>query len=315
MNSFQLRQYALLFITAVIWGSGFIGQRLGMDHVSPYTFTFMRTFIGGLFLIPVILLRKRILLRLGKKAQKSSPKMLLWGSILCGSCLIAAESFQQFGMIYTDVSKASFITSLYVIFVPLISVFIGSRPSLKIWLCTLAAACGRSLLCIKDELSLAAGDSLVLICAVIFAVHIMVIAYFVRFCDGVELSCGQFFVASALGLILMLISGTDSAEDFMAAAPAFIYCGIMSNGVAYTLQIVGQRGVNPVIATIILSLESVMGTIFGVTLLGDALTSRQLLGCALMFAAVVSSQIPVALLLRSALPIFRHSSDNDKIMR
>lgn len=306
MNTFQLRQYSLLFITAVIWGSGFIGQKLGMDHVSPYTFTFMRTFIGGCFLIPVIMMRNRIFKRLGKERHKISPKMLFCGSLCCGLCLIAAESFQQFGMIYTDVSKASFITSLYVIFVPLISVFIGSKPTLKVWLCTVIAAFGLYLLCIKDELTLTAGDSLVLICAVIFAVHILVIAYFVRFCDGVDLSCGQFFVASFLGLIMMLMTGLDSAENFLAAAPAFIYCGIMSNGVAYTLQIVGQRGVNAVVATIILSLESVMGTIFGVTLLGDYLSLRQISGCVLMFVAVVGSQLPLAMLLKPVRMLIRH---------
>ncbi len=313
MSTFELRQYSLLFLTAMIWGSGFIGQKLGMDHVSPYTFTFMRTFIGGVFLIPVVIfIRKRATAR-GIILKKSSPKALLWGSLVCGMCLIAAESFQQFGLQHTDVSKASFITSLYVIFVPIISVFLGKKTSLKTVICVISAAVGLYLLCIKNRLTLEFGDLLVLICAVIFAVHILVIACFVQRCDGVELSCGQFFVASFLGLLMMLFTGCDSLENFIAAAPAFIYCGIMSNGVAYTLQIVGQRGVNAVIATIILSLESVMGTIFGVLLLGDDLSSRQLVGCILMFAAVVFSQLPVKTLLRHISLVKRNQSLNDKI--
>ncbi len=300
MSAFQFRQYLLLFITAVIWGSGFIGQKLGMDHVSPYTFTFTRTLIGGLFLLPLIYTRRAVAKKKGRKISTSSKKMLFLGSVCCGVCLIGAESFQQFGLVHTDVSKCSFITSLYVIFVPLISIFIGSKPSLKITLCAILAAFGLYLLCIKDELVLQAGDTLVLICALIFAVHILVIAYFVRFCDGVELSCGQFFVASFLGLVMLCFTGFDSMENFIAAAPAFIYCGIMSNGVAYTLQIVGQRGVNATVATIILSLESVMGTLFGVTLLGDDLSLRQLTGCIIMFTAVVLSQIPLKALFSSS---------------
>ena len=287
MNTFELRQYSLLFLTAVIWGSGFIGQKLGMDHVSPYTFTFMRTFIGGVFLIPVIIFIKKRAKARRIHLRKSSPKALFWGSFFCGLCLIAAESFQQFGLQHTDVSKASFITSLYVIFVPIISVFLGQKPSLKTVICVILAAVGLYLLCIKNSLTLEFGDLLVLICALIFAVHILVIAYFVQRCDGLE--------------------------NFLAAAPAFIYCGIMSNGVAYTLQIVGQRGVNAVIATIILSLESVMGTIFGVLLLGDHLSSRQLTGCILMFAAVVFSQIPVKTLLCHLSLVKRKQGLNDKI--
>lgn len=298
MSKFELRQYSLLFITAVIWGSGFIGQKLGMDHVEPFTFTFMRTLIGGLFLIPVMMIMKKIRLKKGLPLPHSSRKMLFWGSVCCGICLIAAESFQQFGIAVSDVSKTSFITSLYVVFVPILAIIVGTRPTLKIWICVAVAVAGLYLLCIKDDLSFTQGDVLLMLCAVTFAIHILVIAYFVQHVDGVALSCGQFFVASFLGLVMMVATGGDTLENFLLAAPAFIYCGIMSNGVAYTLQVVGQRGVNATIATLILSLESVMGTLFGIVLLNESLTVRQFSGCTLMFVAVVFSQIPLSELLQ-----------------
>lgn len=297
MTKFELRQYTLLFITAVIWGTGFVGQKLGMDHVEPFTFTFARTLIGGLFLLPVMALMDAAKCRRGVTIHRSNRRMLFWGSVCCGLCLITAESFQQFGVALSDVTKSSFITALYVVFVPIFGIALGRWPSFKIAVCVALSVAGLYLLCIKDELRFTAGDLLLLIGAAIFAVHILVIAYFVARVDGVALSCGQFFVASFLGLIMMPATGGDTWENFCAAAPAFIYCGLMSNGVAYTLQVVGQRGVNSTIATLILSLESVTGTFFGIVLLGESPSLRQLLGCALMFCAVILSQIPLKTLL------------------
>lgn len=300
MTSFELRQYSLLFLTAVLWGTGFIGQKLGMDHVEPFTFTFMRTFIGGVFLVLFMSVRDHIRRRRGVTIRKSNLKMLLLGSFCCGVCLICAESFQQFGIRITDVTNSSFITSLYVVFVPIFGIVIGSKPSPKLVLCVAISVAGLYLLTASGGLSFSEGDFLTLIGAMCFAVHILVIAYFVARVDGVALSCGQFFVASFLGFVMMMVTGPDSFENFMKAAPAFIYCGIVSNGIAYTLQVVGQRGVNAVIATIIMSLESVMGTLFGILLLHERPTGLQLTGCALVFLAVVLAQIPVAALLKKA---------------
>ncbi len=290
---FVLRQYFLLFITATIWGSGFVGQKLGIEHISPFAFTFFRTFIGALVLLPVLWLLNR-----GHKNSRADLRRpgrrrdFLLGSLCCGACLITAESFQQFGMVYTEVSKASFITAMYIIFVPLLSVFLGQKTSFKIWLGVALSVAGLYLLCVKSTLSLQWGDALVLTCAVAFAFHILVIAHFVTRVDGVLLSCGQFFTASFFGLILMLAFDIPTFEEIIRAAPAFIYCGVMSNGIAYTLQVVGQRGVNPTIATLIMSLESVMGCLFGVFFLGDILTASETAGCALMFAAVIVAQLP-----------------------
>ncbi len=286
---FRLRQSLLLFLTASIWGSGFVAQSVGMDLVSPVTFTFFRTLIGGIFLLPIIALLR------GRRQRNGTAFKLrefLLGSLACGTCLIAAESLQQFGLVYTDVGKAGFITSMYIIFVPVISLLLGQKLRPLIILAVILATAGLYLLCVRGQLSIAFSDLLILGCAVVFAVHILVIARFVEKVDGVLLSCGQFFVASLIGLILMLLSGLPDPGDLKAAAPAILWACIMSNGVAYTLQIVGQRGMNPTVATLILSLESVMAVIFGALLLDERLSAMEGLGCALMFAAVVLAQLP-----------------------
>lgn len=294
---FKLRQYLLLLTAAIIWGSGFIAQKLGMEYISPFAFTFFRTLIGGLCLLPVLALmqyraRHTLSPHAFSRNHTGQRRLLLKGSLFCGIFLILAESFQQFGLKYTEVSKASFITSMYIIFVPLLGIFAGLKPGLRVWCGAALSAAGLYLLCLKDSLIPRPGDLLVLVSALCFALHILVIARFAGRVSGVALSCGQFFTASALGLVLMLLTGTDSATSIAAAAPAFIYCGIMSNGVAYTLQITGQRGVNPAVATLILALESAFGALFGAALLHEAPGIRGWCGCTLMFAAVVITIVP-----------------------
>ncbi len=285
----------MLFLTATIWGTGFIGQKLGMDHISPFAFTFLRTFIGGLFLIPVLIILSKVKVKGRSMIRKSHPRKFIMGSVCCGIALICAESFQQFGLVDTDVNKASFITSLYIVFVPIWSLILGQKSNRNIVIALIVSVVGLYLMCMKGSLYLEKGDLLVLIGAACFAVHILVIAHFVNYVDGVLLSCGQFFVASFLGLIMMLLTGLPSYENFILAAPAFIYTGIMSNGVAYTLQVVAQRGVNSTIASLIMSLESVMGAIFAVLLLHEVMTAKEITGALLMFVAVVIAQLPVKL--------------------
>ena len=290
---FELRQSFLLFITASIWGSAFIAQSLGMDHVSPFTFTFVRTLIGALFLLPLIPILKA--LYKNKVKEKSyNKKDLLLGSLCCGLCLITGESFQQFGLLTTDAGKAGFITSMYIIFVPIVSIFLGKKINRFIWIGVILSAIGLYMLCIKQDLSIERGDFLIFLCAIAFAIHILVIDHYVKKVDAVALSCGQFFMASIMGLILLLIFDRQdlSYDDFIAALPAMAYAGIMSNGIAYTLQIVGQRGLNPTIATLIMSLESVMAVIFGVIFLQESLMQKEIIGCVLMFSAVIIAQCP-----------------------
>ncbi len=294
---FQLRQSFLLFLTATIWGSGFVAQSIGMDHVTPFTYTFFRTFIGAIVLLPVIYWLHQRKRSDQKQSERPAPhyqrKDLIIGSICCGICLVGGESFQQFGLVTTDAGKAGFITSLYIVFVPIFGLFLGKKLNRFIILGVLLSLFGFYLLCIKQSFTIEQGDVLILICAVVFCFHILTIDHFVAKCDGVLLSCGQFFAASAIALVLMLIFDYDvfSWADVRAAALALLWSGVMSNGVAYTLQVIGQRGMNPTIATLILSLESVMAVVFGTLLLHESLTLREGIGCILILTAVIIAQL------------------------
>ncbi len=294
---FQLRQSFLLFLTATIWGSGFVAQSIGMDHVTPFTYTFFRTFIGAIVLLPVIYWLHQRKRSEQKQSERPAPhyqrKDLIIGSICCGICLVGGESFQQFGLVTTDAGKAGFITSLYIVFVPIFGLFLGKKLNRFIILGVMLSLFGFYLLCIKQSFTIEQGDVLILICAVVFCFHILTIDHFVAKCDGVLLSCGQFFAASAIALVLMLIFDYDvfSWADVRAAALALLWSGVMSNGVAYTLQVIGQRGMNPTIATLILSLESVMAVVFGTLLLHESLTLREGIGCILILTAVIIAQL------------------------
>lgn len=288
---FELRQYLLLFITATIWGSGFVAQKLGMSYISPFAFTFFRTLLGALFLIPVIILIKKYNLKHSIKPRNLNKRSLIIGSVCCGFFLILSESLQQFGLVSTDVNKASFITSLYMIFVPLLGIFLGHRITLKIIIAVIISCVGLYFFCIKDDITFEQGDLLVFLCAIGFACHILVIAYFINHVDGVILSCGQFFCASFLGFLMMCFTEFPSVDNLIKCIPALLYAGIMSNGIAYTLQIVAQKGINPTVASLILSLESVMGAVFGILFLNEIMSERELLGAILMFSAVILTQL------------------------
>lgn len=299
----QVRNSFILFLCAVIWGSGFVAQALGMNHIGPFAFTFARSIIGGLFLLAVLPLIDRFSQR--KKdsgVQETNPwkNPKVWsGGILCGLILFLSESLQQFGLLYTTVGKAGFLTCLYIVIVPVVGMFIGRKTGFLIWLAVILSCVGLYFLCMPPgEFSLSLGDGLVLACAFSFTLHILVIDHFTMHVDGVRMSCVQFFVGGILGFILMMLFEPPSLEAMKAAAPAFLYAGICSNGIAYTLQIIGQRGVNPTIASLILSLESVVSVIAGWLILSQSMNSRELLGCVLMLSAVILAQLPRSLIVR-----------------
>lgn len=299
----QVRNSFLLFLCAVIWGSAFVAQSLGMNHIGPFAFTFARSIIGGLFLLAVIPFLDRLaaVRNHGKKPVENpwkNPKV--WsGGIVCGIVLFVSESLQQFGLLYTTVGKAGFLTCLYIVIVPVAGLFFGRKTTLLVWIAVVLSCIGLYFLCmLPGEFSLGLGDALVLACAVSYTVHILVIDHYTMFVDGVRMSCIQFFAGSLLGFVLMLVFDMPSPDQFMAAAPAFLYAGICSNGIAYTLQIVGQRGVNPTVASLILSLESVVSVIAGWLILSQTMSGRELLGCTLMLGAVILAQLPRSLLSR-----------------
>ena len=301
MNKTQVRNSFLLLLTAIIWGSAFVAQSVGMEHVEPFTFTFTRSIIGGVVLIPVIiLLRKTDSAAMRRDSQgkdfagiKGITKYEWLGGICCGVALCAASNFQQIGMLHTTVGKAGFITALYVVIVPILGLFLRKRVPALIWFCVVLSVAGLYLLCMpKGAFTLAQGDVLVLICALLFSFHILIIDYFSPKGDGVVISCIQFFVCGILSGIIMLFVENPTFANIMDAKWSILYAGALSSGVAYTLQVVAQKGVNPTVASLILCLESVVAVLAGWIILGDKLTSRELAGCILMFVAIVLAQLP-----------------------
>ena len=304
MKKKQIRNSLLLLLTATIWGTAFVAQSVGMEYVEAFTFTFARSIVGGIVLIPCIWFLRWLKGR-EKKASviscdvTSNKRPLVtkveWiGGICCGLALCAASNFQQIGMAYTTVGKAGFITALYVVIVPILGLFFKKRVSFIVWICVVLSVIGLYLLCMTEgSLALAYGDLLVLICAVLFSVHIMVIDHFSPQGDGVIMSCIQFFVCGIVSGIIMLFVETPTIENIMAATMPILYAGVLSSGVAYTLQIVGQKDMNPTVASLILCLESVVSALAGWAILHEALTTRELFGCVLMFVAIVLAQVPV----------------------
>ncbi|MDE6892553.1 MAG: DMT family transporter [Lachnospiraceae bacterium] len=294
MKRGALRSSFLLFLAASIWGVAFVAQSVGMDYMGPFTFNGIRFLMGSAVLFPLVYYRRRKEKKEGrkKKAPREELKITLTGGICCGLALGAAALLQQFGIMYTTVGKAGFITTLYIIIVPIMGIFLGKKVGRKVWIGAVLAAFGMYLLCMSEKLSLSRGDMYVFICAVIFAVHILIIDYFSPKADGVELSCIQFLVAGLISSILAFWFEEPTFAAFIDGIIPLAYAGIMSSGVAYTLQIIGQKDMDPTVASLILSMESVVSMLAGWIILGQALNARELAGCALVFAAVILVQLP-----------------------
>lgn len=285
----------ILLLTATIWGVAFVAQSVGMEYVGPFTFNCVRSIIGGLVLIPCIWFLNRRNQKPEHKTeeqQRHDRKILLTGGVLCGLCLFAASNFQQFGIRYTTVGKAGFITACYIVIVPVLGIFLKKKCSRLIWLSVAMAVAGLYLLCITESFSIGTGDILVLVCAFLFSLHILVIDHFSPLTDGVKMSCIQFFVCGILSGIAMLLTEQPRLTDIFQAWLPILYAGVLSCGVAYTLQIVGQKDMNPTVASLILSLESCISVLAGWLILGQKLSGREFLGCLIMFAAIILAQLP-----------------------
>ena len=295
VKTHKLRNTFFLFLTAMIWGAAFVAQSVSMDYIGPFTFICLRSVIGGLFLIPVII----VLDGIRRKSQNESAnvvssentlhniemdiekeekqrlswknKQLIEGGIVCGILLFFANCFQQTGIQYTTVGKAGFITTFYIIII---------------------ALAGLYFLCITQKLTIQRGDALILCCSVLYAGQILAIDHYNPFVDGVKMSCIQFLTGGVLGAVFMFLFENPSVAMILSAAGPILYTGIMSTGVGYTLQIVGQKGLNPTVAALILSLESVFSALSGYVFLHQVLTTRELIGCVLMFIAIVLAQLP-----------------------
>ena len=279
----------LLLLTATIWGVAFVAQSVGMDYVEPFTFNGVRNLLGALVLLPVIYGMS------GKKAaavEKKDTRTLWLGGVLCGLCLCVASSLQQIGIQYTTAGKAGFLTAMYIIMVPVFGLFLKKKCSPFVGISIGLATVGLYLLSIKEGFNIGKGDIYVILCAVVFSIHILVIDYFAPKCNGVKLSCIQFLVCGVLCSVIALVVEEPTISGILAAWLPIAYAGVMSCGVAYTLQIIGQKGMNPTVASLILSLESVISVLAGWLLLNQTLSVKEIIGCVIMFAAIILAQLP-----------------------
>ena len=295
-ESIPVRNSLLLLLTATIWGVAFVAQSVSMDYIGGFTFNAVRNLIGALTLLPVIWgLGKTKAPEEKKRIQASSDrKTLITGGICCGILLCFASNFQQFGIKYTSVGKAGFITACYIVIVPIIGIFLKKKCSPFIWIAVILSLCGLYLLCLTpgEGFAIGKGELLVLICAFLFSLHILVIDYFSPKTDGVKMSCIQFLVCGILSGVPALLFEQPNLSGILAAWLPILYAGVMSSGVAYTLQIVGQKNMNPTVASLILSLESCISVLAGWIILGQHLSSREIFGCVLMFGAIILAQLP-----------------------
>ena len=291
MKKGQIKSGGILLLTAIIWGVAFVAQSVGMDYVGPFTFNCVRFFIGGIVLIPCIAILKKWNGTEGE-SNKEDLRTLWIGGICCGIALAAASCLQQIGIMHTTVGKAGFITACYILLVPVFGLFFHKKCGILVWIGVLLAVAGLYFLCINENLMIGKGDIFVFLCAIVFAIHILVIDHFSPKADGVKMSCIQFFVSGILCLVPTLVLEHPHMAQLLAAWQPILYAGVLSCGVAYTLQIIGQKGMNPTVASLILSLESVISVLAGILILHQTPTSREVLGCVLMFTAILLAQLP-----------------------
>ncbi|MDO5590273.1 MAG: DMT family transporter [Lachnospiraceae bacterium] len=281
---------SMLLLTAFIWGTAFVAQSVGMDHLEPFTFNGVRCLIGAIALLPCIWFFQR-----GKtkvEIDKQQKKDLIKAGVACGGLLFAASSLQQIGIVSTTVGKAGFITAFYIVLVPLLGVFLHKKIGWKVWLAVVMSLVGLYFLCITESFSISKGDIYIFLCALLFSFHIMIVDHYSPKVDGVKMSCIQFFVAGVLSIPFMFILETPKMNNLLISWFPLIYAGVFSCGIAYTLQILGQKNVNPAIASLILSLESCFSVLAGWIILGEKLSVRETVGCILMFAAIILAQLP-----------------------
>ena len=306
MQKNSMKNTGMLFLAALIWGFAFVAQSAGMNYVGPFTFNAVRCIIGAIVLVPVALLYKpeqeidktdknstEVEREIRKTTWLQRNKPLLLGGVSCGVFLGVATNLQQIGIMSTSVGKAGFLTALYIVLVPIAGLFFKKKCPATVCFGVVCSFAGLYLLCMTGgSFALATGDLLLLGCAVVFTGHILVIDYFAPKVNGVWMSCIQFFTAGIISAVPMIFTETPTWEGIFAAKLPILYAGVMSCGVAYTLQILGQKNYNPTIAVLILSLESCFSVLGGFLILHETLSARELCGCALMFVAIILAQLP-----------------------
>ena len=288
-----LKGSALLVLGSFIWGTTFVAQSMGTNHLDAFSFNCIRNFIGVFALIPVLLVQVYTPKENMVSAQNIFSKDLFLGGLICGTALCLASNFQQLGIEYSTVGKSAFITTLYIVLVPLLGLFFKKKLSLQIWCGVILAMIGLYLLCMKDEaFVLTTGDIYLLLCAFFFTIQITAVDYYAPKVNCIALSMMQFFVTAILSGIGMLFTGLPTMENIIGAIFPLLYAGVLSSGIAYTFQIIGQKHLAPTVASLIMSLESVFATLAGWIVLHEILSTKELIGCGLVFAAVILTQLP-----------------------
>ncbi len=284
----NFRGAMLLLIASFMWGTAFVAQSMG-NTIGPFTFIAARNIVGFIFLLLVILVSDQIK---PNKKGKYKNKLYIKGGIICGVVLFGAMSFQQIGLQHTSAGKAGFLTALYIVIVPIFSIFLRKKAGLKIWVSVAIATAGAYLLSVTDGLNIEQGDICVIVSAVIFSVHILLIDKYSPKTDAIRLSAVQFLVCALICLAISIIVEKPVFSEIIAVTGPILYAGVMSSGIAFTLQVIGQKDTQPAVASLIMSLESVFAVLAGGVILNEVLSTRELVGCVLVFVAVILAQIP-----------------------
>lgn len=282
----------MLTFAALIWGCAFVAQSMGMDYVGPFTFQTVRSLVGAASLLPLIMWRRARMAKRGESRRMPSAqrKQLMKAGLLCGLVVAVGTNLQQYGLQFTTAGKAGFLTALYILLVPLAGYFMKKPPRPLLWLCIGLAAIGLYLLSVQEGFSIGLGDLLLILCAFVFTVHILLVDHFAPKVPGVELCSLQFLVSAAVSAIPMLLFETPRFADILRGWLPILYAGMLSSGLGYSLQILGQRRTTPTMASLLMSLESVFAVLCGMLVLGQMLSAREAIGCVLMFTAILWAQ-------------------------
>lgn len=295
----------LLTIAAFIWGTAFVAQSEGLKEIGNFTFLCLRSCLAVVVLTPVsFVIMKRNRKTIGNGAHNENKtffsKRLIIGGVLCGTSVCLASLVQQYGIMYSSVGKAGFLTTLYILMVPILGLFLKRKVKPILWLCIAIATCGMYFLCVTEAGGISGGDLLLILCAFLFAVQIMIVDHYIQTVDGVRLSLVQFFVSAIISAIGMLVLEQPDPEAISRVWFTIFYAGVMSSGIAFTLQIVAQKNLNPTVASLIMSLESVFAALAG-AFFGERLSGNEIFGCALVFIAILLAQLPVEKLIKPKL--------------
>lgn len=295
----ELKASIMLFITSIIWGLAFVAQAQGMEHIGPFTFTASRSLVAIIFLYLTYVFFNKT--SKSYREQKFDMKRTIRGGVLCGLVFTFGINFQQIGLVYTTAGKASFLTALYIVFIPIIGLFYGKKINRKLQLCIVLAMIGTYLMSVKGSLSMNIGDLITIFGSVVFAIHILMLSEFSKDTNAVLVSLIQFAVCGFFSLIAALIFEGIEIDAILKSYLAILYVGILSSGVGFTIQLMALKELDPVVASMISSLESVFGAVFGWLILSQSMSEREIIGGIIIFVATLIAQLPIEVYLKKKL--------------